>query len=664
MVVFTNYHFYHLLYDTNMKKFQSISLILVCIFMFSNTAFAKKTVGNSISSPNKSLTVQFNVENGKAMYSVSKAGAALILNSALGLVCDDEDFSQNLSLATVGPQTKGTDSYTMLYGKQQQFNYLANKRVFQLKSKLGKPMDIIFQVSNDGVAFRYYFPDATGKRKISSELSAFNFNAETKAWIQHMPEAKTGWASTQPSYEENYVQNTTLDKLPDNKPGWIYPALFKSGKSWLLISETAAYREYCATRLLHQPGSNGFTIGFPDKREAFAGGVATPESTLPWATPWRIIAISNSLTGIVGSTLGTDLAKPAVKGDFSYVKPGVSSWSWVLLKDDSTVYNVQKRFVDYAAQMGWKYCLVDALWDKQIGNEKMAELCAYSKTKNVGILVWYNSAGSWNTTYQGPKDRLISPESRKQEFEWMNKVGIKGIKVDFFGGDGQSMMNYYVDILEDAAKHNIMVNFHGCTLPRGWQRTYPNLVSMEAVRGFENVTFTQDNADMQATNCCMFPFTRNVFDPMDYTPMCFSEVPRIIRRTSNAFELALPFIFHSGITHIAEIPEGMAAAPKYVRDLLVDLPVSWEKSVLVDGFPGEYVVMAGLKQSSWYISGINGMDKDKTITIKLPFVKTSTGKLITDGDTNRSFIQKEIVLPGSKTITLTIKGHGGFVMKF
>jgi len=646
-----------------MKKLQSMSLFFVCIFMISNAVMAKQAAGITISSPDKSLTVQFNVVNGKAQYSVNNVDEAVILNSPLGLVCDDEDFSQNLSLDLATPQTRVKDNYTLLYGKQQQCTYFANKRVLKLKSKTGKRMDIIFQVSNAGVAFRYSFPDVGGSRKISAEVSAYNFKPETKAWIQHDPEAKSGWGSCQPSYEEDYSQNTAIDKLPISKFGWVYPALFRSGSNWLLISETAAYRDYCGTRLMHQPGTNGLSIGLADKREIFPGGVATPESSLPWATPWRIIAISNSLARIVGSTLGTDLAKPATKGDFSFVKPGISSWSWVVLKDDSTNFSTSKRFIDYAAKMKWKYCLIDALWDTQIGNEKMAELCAYAKTKDVGILLWYNSAGNWNTTYQSPKDRMTTPESRKKEFEWMNKVGIKGIKVDFFGGDGQSMMAYYIDILEDAAKYKIMVNFHGCTLPRGLERTYPNLVSMEAVRGFENITFSQANANMQATNCCMFPFARNVFDPMDYTPMCFSEVPHITRQTSNAFELALPFIFHSGVTHIAEIPSGMAAVPEYVRNLVTDIPVSWEKSVLVDGFPGEFVVMAGLKNGSWYISGINGTEKDKTVTLKLPFVNNTKGKLVTDGVTNRSFIQKEIVLPTSKTITITIKQYGGFVLK-
>jgi hypothetical protein len=636
--------------------------ILGCLLLFN--LFGQRDFSTTVLSPDKKISLKFNITDGKPSYSISYTDSVLIMNSPMGLVCDDEDFSQNMKIAFIAPLKDVTDNYTMLYGKQLKYSYQAKKQVFQLKSKSGKILDIVFQVSNDGVAYRYYFPEKTGKRKINSEASGFNFVSGTKAWIQPMSPAKGGWASTQPSYEEYYVQNTTIDKLPDNKPGWVYPALFNKNKFWLLISETASYRDYCATRLLHQEGSNNFKIGFPDPREAFPNGGVNPESNLPWYTPWRIVTVGNSLSAITASTLGTDLAKPAVAGDFSYVKPGRASWSWVLLKDDSTTYNVQKRFIDYAAQMGWEYCLVDALWDKQIGNEKIAKLAAYAKSKKVGLLLWYNSAGNWNTTYQGPKDRLINASDRRKEFEWLQKIGVKGVKVDFFGGDGQSMMTYYLDILEDAAKYKLMVNFHGCTLPRGWQRTYPNLVSMEAVRGFENVTFQQSEADKQANQCCVVPFTRNVFDPMDYTPMCFSEVPNIIRRTSNAFELALPYIFHSGITHLAETPSGMAAAPKYVRDMLKKLPVAWDESHLVDGFPGQYVVMASCAKGTWYISGINSTEQNKEITLRLPFVKASAGTLITDGSSNRSFIQKPVKLGANQTLTVTIKPNGGFVIIF
>jgi hypothetical protein len=640
----------------------SFTLVVSCVLAF--TSYGQNGFASTVFSPDGKLSVRLTMNDGKAFYTVKLDTTEVIVNSPLGLICEDEDFSQNLVVLSATSPKEVKDKYTMLYGKQQNYSYKATKRDFIFSTKRGNEMRIIFQVSNDGVAFRYVLPDKVDNRKVIGEASAFNFPTGTKTWIQPMPEAKTGWSSTQPSYEEYYVQNILVDSLPVSKPGWIYPALFNTGSNWVLLSETSPYRDYCATRLMHQMGTSNFTVGFPDAREVFTGGNANPESSASITTPWRIIAISNSLPGIVASTLGTDLAKPAVKGDFSYVKPGRSSWSWVLLKDDSTIFDIQKRFVDFASQMKWEYCLVDALWDKQIGNEKMAELTAYAKTKNVGILVWYNSAGDWNSTFQTPKNKLLTEKDRRAEFEWLQKIGVKGIKVDFFGGDGQSMMKYYVDILEDAAKYKLMVNFHGCTLPRGWQRTYPNLVSMEAVRGFENVTFEQTDADKQANQCCMLPFTRNVFDPMDYTPMCLSEVPYRTRRTSNAFELALPFMFHSGVTHMAETPAGVAAAPDFVRDLLVKVPVLWNESRLLDGFPGEYVVMASKKQDTWYISAINGSDVDKTVTLDLSFVNKSKGQLVTDGETNRSFVKQELELSPSKTTTITIKAHGGFVLTF
>jgi len=646
-----------------MKSFSNTIIILILSFL-SISAFGQNNNSTVILSPDQKIAVQFELIHEHAVYSVSYSDTVIIQRSALGLICDDEDFSQKLSLIKIDPTQEVQDNYTLIYGKKLNCSYQANRQVVHLKSATGKLLDVIFQVSNDGIAFRYFFPETIGNRKVNSEVTAFNLATESKAWIQPNAEAKSGWESTQPSYEKYYLQDVLVNQLPENKAGWIYPALFNLKNSWILISETASYRDYCATRLLHTTGTNNFTVGFPDAREIFPGGGSNPESALLWYTPWRFIAISKSLDGIVESTLGTDLAKPAsTMIDYSWVKPGRASWSWAILKDDSTVYRVQKRFVDYAADMKWEYCLVDALWEKQIGEVKMAELSAYAQTKNVGLLLWYNSAGDWNTTYQGPKNRLLTEESRQREFGWLQKIGVNGIKVDFFGGDGQSMMTYYLDILEDAAKYKLMVNFHGCTLPRGWQRTYPNLVSMESVRGFENVTFKQADADLQANQCCMVPFTRNVFDPMDYTPMCFSEIPKIIRRTSNAFELALPFIFHSGITHFAEIPEGIANSPEYVRNLLTTIPVSWDETRLLDGYPGKYVIMASRKGETWYISGINATGTNKEVTFELPFVKADNGMLITDGDNNRSFIQESIKLNASRTVTFNLKPNGGFVLK-
>jgi hypothetical protein len=453
------------------------------------------------------------------------------------------------------------------------------------------------------------------------------------------------------------------DKLPCNGAGWVFPALFNYGKYWVLISETASDRNYSGCRLKQHSAGNEFFIGFPQEAENFQNGPVNPELKLPWYTPWRIIVIGDSLKTIAESTLGTDLAEPLKLKDISFVKPGRASWSWITLKDDSIVYGVQKQFIDFAADMGWEYCLIDANWDTQIGYDKIKELAKYAKKKKVGLILWYNSAGNWNSVTFTPKDKLLTHEGRVKEFGRLKEIGIKGIKVDFFGGDGQSVMVYYQGIIEDAAQFGLIVNCHGATLPRGWQRRYPNLLTVEAVKGFEYVTFEQGNADLEPNHCCVLPFTRNVFDPMDFTPVCFTEVPNIKRVTTNGFELALSVIFTSGIQHFAQTPEGMAAVPDYVKDFMREIPSRWDDTRFIDGYPGKYVVIARRFKNSWYVGGINGENIEKNISLDLSFIKSRKGVLITDGIDNRSFDMQKITIATGKPLGIRLKGNGGFVMK-
>jgi alpha-glucosidase len=356
------------------------------------------------------------------------------------------------------------------------------------------------------------------------------------------------------------------------------------------------------------------------------------------------------------------LATPSKLTDISFVKPGKASWSWVLKGDNQTIFSVQKIFIDYAAEMNWNYCLVDALWDTQIGYEKMEELSKYAQAKNVGLIVWYNSNGNWNKAPQTPLQKTFDPEIRKKEFERMSKMGIKGLKIDFFGGDGQSMMGYYQDLLEDAAKYGLVVNFHGSTIPRGWTRTYPNLVSMEAVRGFEFLTFDQNNTNEEPTHCAVLPFTRNAIAPMDFTPVCFGEIPHRKRLTRNGFELALSVLFQSGVQHYAEIPETMKNQPDYTIQFLRNLPLEWDDVKYIDGYPGEFAIFARKGQGKWFIAGINGnKTTEKVITIDLSILGASNGGvIITDGADSRSFSKQEVT---GSIIKVSMKPYGGFVME-
>lgn len=646
-----------------MKKLNLIICFIAGSLMFS--CGMKKEMTYSIKSPDGALEVLFEMDaDGAPSYSVFYKNQEALMSSRLGVKMEDADLSNALTLTAADKPERVTDAYTMSHGKKKEYSYEANKRVFHLANPEGLKMDIVFQVSNDGAAFRYFFPDESAEiKKINAEVTSFRFPPSAKAWMQPKANAKSGWARTNPSYEENYLMDIPVGTVSPNEAGWVFPALFNTGDAWILLSETGLDRNYCGSNLRqHSPGGE-YTIGFPQDAEVSHGGELNPQSKTPWYSPWRLIAVGD-LGTIVESTLGTDLALPAIDGDFSWVKPGRASWSWVLLKDDMTNYTVQKQFIDYAADMGWEYCLVDALWDTQIGDKKLAELAQYAKDKNVGILLWYNSAGDWNDAYQTPKNLMLTHESRMKEFKRIKEMGVAGVKVDFFGGDGQSVINYYLDILNDAAAAGVMVNFHGCTLPRGWQRAYPNLMTMEAIKGMEFVTFEQPNADQQPSHCAVIPFTRNVFDPMDFTPTAFSELYNINRVTSNAFELALPALFLSGIQHYAETADGMKAAPEYVRQAMKDIPVAWDESRFVDGYPGKFVVIARRSGDNWFVAGINGEDSARNYNLKLPFIQKSEGFVITDGDDDRSFVQNEIQLDENKTIEGALKPRGGFLMRF
>lgn len=614
----------------------------------------------TLTSPDTAITVDFGVNAQKhAWYLVKRNNRVVIDTSLVGLVRKDGDFYENLTLSLVSGENKVKDSYSLLHGKQKDIAYEANQKTLHLENAAGQKLDVIFNVSDDGVAFRYKFPETSDDIKyITEENTTFNLGQNTKAWLQPMSEAKTGFEHTNPSYEENYQMGVPVSVKSPTGQGWVFPALFNDGDTWVSISETGLGRNYCGSHIDYDTAAKAMKIVFPQDKEVFGNGALNPESKLPWETPWRIIAVGG-LSTVTESTLGTDLADKASFDDTAGLNPGISSWSWAILKDNSVNYETTKEFIDYAHDMQWPYCLIDADWDRRIGMEKIKELMAYAKERNVKLILWYNSAGDWNTVKYTPKDKFLTAESRDAEFKMLADMGIAGVKVDFFGGDGQSMIAYYHDILESAAKHKILVNFHGATLPRGWQRTYPNLMTMESIKGFEFITFFQEVADDAPAHCALLPFTRNLYDPMDFTPMALDSIPNIQRRSTSAFELALPTLFLSGVQHMAEIPQGMAKMPDYVVTYLQDIPVQWDESRLIAGYPGKDVVMARRKGDTWFITGINGENTAKELTIDLSFIKKD-GYMITDG--NGTLSEKATVKPG--TIKIAFKPYGGFVMKF
>lgn len=628
--------------------------------LIASLLLALPALAQALSSPDGQLQVDVAVnEQQQLVYTVQRAGQPVLFASRLGLVLAQGDYANDLKLVATSPVKAHREQYTLAAGKKSKVEYRANEQHFTVANATGQQLVLTLRASNDGLALRYTV-DGPGRKTFKEELTGFAFPTEARAWLQPMSVAKTGWKRTNPSYEEHYQVDIPVGTPAPSHAGWVFPALFRSGANWVAITEAGMDGRFHASRLASDSSGGSYRIGLPEASEVTPGGHLLADVDGPLTTPWRVLAIG-PLKTVMESTLGTDLAAPAVAFDKAKLKPGPASWSWALLKDDGTVFDVQKRFIDYAADMRWPYTLVDADWDRKIGDAKMKELAGYAKTKNVGLLAWYNSSGAWNDTEYSPKSALLTRADRAREFARMKAIGVKGLKVDFFGGDGASQQAYYVDILTETAAAGLLLNFHGATLPRGWSRTYPHLLTVEAVKGFEFATFTQEDQDRVARHAAMLPFARNLFDPMDFTPVVFHDIPNIQRATRNGFELAQSVVFLSGIQHYAETPEGMATVPAYVKTFLRELPRHWDEVRFLDGEPGKWVVIARRAGRQWFIAGLNADDAPREVTLDLAWLGKRQGRLITDGNGPREFSEGRLAAPAAK---FSLAPQGGFVARF
>jgi len=302
------------------------------------------------------------------------------------------------------------------------------------------------------------------------------------------------------------------------------------------------------------------------------------------------------------------------------------------------------------------YVLIDAEWDEMKDGKTIEDAVAYAVSKGVKPMIWYNSSVGWIDGAPTPKFRLNKPEDREKEFAWCEKIGVAGVKIDFFSGDSFLNMNFCLDLLESAAKHHLLVNFHGATVPRGWQRTYPNLMSTEGVYGAEWYNNTPVFTNKAACHNATLPFTRNVIGPMDYTPCTFSDSqhPHI---TSRAHELALTVLFESALQHLADKPESYLVQPDEVQKFFGELPTVWDETRLLSGYPGESVVMARRSGSVWYIAGINGRDEAQTLDIAGIDIK---GEMTLFADTADG--KWSITSPKTVPSKLICQPRGGFVL--
>lgn len=646
-----------------MKKY----FLLACALCASWVADAATV---RISSPDKKLVVTVADDGGRPVYRVDYGETPFLGDSPLGLFTNIGDFSQGMALQessfAVSPVS---GHYELPTVKRSKVDVRATKAVCPFYKDGKHIFDVVFHVSDHDVAFKYkmYPQGNTLCCVVEEEATGFVLPEGSTTFLCPQSAPMGGFARTSPSYETRYTVDDGMGKNGWGH-GYTFPCLFRTGdKGWVLISETGVDSRYCASRLMGKDGGL-YTIGFPQEGEYNGNGTTSPGIALPGETPWRTITIGQTLAPIVETTIPYDVVEPLYEPSRRYVY-GRGTWSWIIGGDNSMNYDEQKRYVDFAADMGYESVLVDAWWDSRVGYERIAELARYAAGKGVGLYLWYNSNGYWNDAPQGPRGRMDNMIVRRREMKWMKEAGIRGIKVDFIGSDKQQTMQLYEDILADANDYGLMVIYHGCTLPRGWERMYPNFVASEAVLASENLNFSQKSCDAEAFNACLHPFIRNTVGSMDFGGSALNKYynaknePRGSRRvTSDVYALATAVLFQSPVQHFALAPNNLTDAPAWAIDFMKQVPTTWDDVRFIDGYPGKYVILARRHGDKWYVAGVNAQQETLKTEITLPMWASGTELQVYADDKELQGEVKSVKLGKKQTVKVTIPCNGGLMI--
>lgn len=634
------------------------SLFLIC------KSFAQVA---EISSPDGNLKLHVFSEDGKALYDVILQGKTMLEKSPLGVVTNESDFSKNLKF-TGSQKDIVSKKYTNEKIKKSEVSYNANTLTVNFTNADQHQISIEFQVSNNNIAFRYNIPAMKERLSVvvQSENTGYRFPSQTTTFLSPMMKPMTGFARTAPSYESGYKADAELG-IPSDY-GYVFPGLFHIGnEGWVLLSETGVNSTYCASHLETTAEKSLYKVAYPNIAENNGFGSTGAAVSLPGKTPWRTITVGSSLKPIVETTIPFDVVDPMYEPSQDY-QFGKSTWSWILWQDKSMNYDDQVKFIDLAAALKYQFILIDALWDKNIGKDRMRELIQYAKSKNVGVLLWYNSNGAANDAPMGPRNKMSSSVERKKEMKWLKDIGVKGLKVDFFGGDKQETMRLYEDILSDANDFGLTIIFHGATLPRGWEVMYPNYAGSEAVLASEMLYFSEDVRRQEAFFATLHPFIRNTVGSMEFggtflnTYLTESNRDKNKRHTTDSFQLATAVLFQNPVQMFGIMPNNLTDAPKFQLDFMKEIPTLWDETVFIDGYPGKYAVVARKHADQWYVAGVNAEKQSRKLKIKLPMFAGKTVRLIND-DAQRNSSEKELKVNAKGDFTIEIQPNGGFVLR-
>ena len=657
------------------------SILLLC-------AVCAQANNYTVKSPNGKLVVNVACENGRASYTVSYDGKQMLMPSALGLVANYGDFSQQLSMGAMkGGEVKSL-TYDMTRTKKAHVDKQVVDATIGFLNANKDSMALHLHVSDNDMAYKYELlrPKKDNPKSviIYNEVSGFRFPEQTTTFLCPQITPMTGWERTKPSYEEEYTPDAPMAQKSQFGVGYTFPCLFKVGSDgWVLVSETGVSSAYPGSRLSDYDAEKGYTIAFPQKGENNGVGSEYAGIPLPGETPWRTITVGSTLTPVVETTIPYDVVTPLYEACKAY-KPARYTWSWLIWQDTSINYDDQVKMIDVAAAQGYEAILVDNWWDKQIGRDRIEELSKYAQGKGVKLMLWYNSNGFENDAPQTPRQVMNNSIARKRDMAWMKRIGVTGIKVDFFGGDKQETMKLYEDILSDANDYGLEVIFHGCTLPRGWERMYPNYVSSEAALASENVFFTDYHAKKEAFEMTMHPFSRNAVASFDWGGVMMNKYfskdnkGRHQRYTSDVFEMATAITNQSSVNCVCLYPNNLEDVPQWELDWLKAVPTAWDDVKYLAGYPTQYAVVARKASSSngstaaqsngkWFVGGLNATDKPLTLTLDLPMFAGKTVEYLTDmpkkkGEKFFASVKKTLKVGKDGKAKVTIQPKGGIII--
>lgn len=647
-----------------MKIIFSTLFLSLCL-LTSTIVYAQET---SISSPDGQLIVKILIADGEPQYSVTYKEQVVLENSPLGLITNEGDFSKNLKFVSEKKETV-SKLYNQDKIKRSRIHYTANKLTYTVEDTKLRQLHIVFQISNNDIAFRYELPTWGNRRAcvIQKEVTGFKLPEFTTTFLSPMMTPMGAFARTSPSYESGYTNNEPVGKPTYRNQGYVFPGLFRVGdKGWVLISETGVNSLYCGSHLSDGTKDGLYTIAFPDEQQNNGFGSTGAQLSLPGVTPWRTLTIGENLKPIVETTIPFDVVDPLYEATKDY-KYGRGTWSWIVWQDNSMNWGDQVKYIDLASELGYEYILIDALWDANIGYKEMEKLIKYANSKNVDVFLWYNSNGSFNDAPQGPKNRMNTSIARKEEMKWLTKAGVKGLKVDFFGGDKQETMRLYEDILSDANDYGLMIIFHGCTLPRGWERMYPNYVGSEAVLASEMLIFSQDVRNDEAFYSTLHPFIRNTVGCMEFGGVLLNKYLNRgneqgqERLTTDAFQLATGILYQNPIQMFAITPNNLVDKPGFIIDFMKAIPTTWDETLYIDGYPGKYAVIARRSGERWYVAGVSALKEPIRIKLNLPMYSGKKVKMYNDNKKRETYL-KEMEIKSDNTADIIIQPQGGFVL--